>query len=667
MSLHKGMDKYTGLARLAAAPAVGAWQFNYPNLADFNFNYWQLLNNAKSTAIANAADPNFRIAIVGAGVAGLAAARELFRCGFVNIDIYEASDRIGGRTYSIPAPNNHYTTFEMGAMRMPFFWPSYSNTTSWGPGSQNCVLDYYCSRFGITTQDFPDPGSPVVASTGIYMNNGLGPDRHKPFSEPKLQIWDNTSGHTPPPAPMLPAIYTRWTHFANMVTTASAAVYGTPQWESFWHDVVSHYWAIDFHALVYMPAIQEYDPKKPGFFGGLGMVEKKEAWVFYVIGAGDGGWGAFFEISALYPIRTLLFGFGDHHQLVQGLFSGGTFRPGPFYRQPVQDNLGHTLASPNYLGLQTVAECLFYEPVVSPLQNISLYEATQSPQLPGINLYTRNPVKEIEREENGTLRITSPGIPDGKQAVIRYDAVIVTPTTWAMEMGCVFQGFDYSTLPYEVSLSMKESHWITSCKVFYPLKQRYWEVTNPNGVGFAPIPQVISTDTFLQDVYGFGVTVGSTEDPGVLLVSYTWEDDASKLEAERDDATLARKCLDELDRILMNCRNVQMKISPYVDTEHPQVIHWERQPAYHGCAKLYRERSWDLDYALLRYNQQSSQSSGLYFAGEGYSVEGGWTEPALRMALDAVINLVNNTGGQFLNGFSYSDYPQYSPWNPIQA
>jgi tryptophan 2-monooxygenase len=129
-----------------------------------------LLARAAQTAIAQNQYPDLRIAVVGAGMAGLTAARELFRCGYTNIDIFEASDRIGGRNYSIPAPDR-LTTYEMGAMRMPFFTQ---------PGAQNCVLDYYRNLFGITTQPFPDPGSAATASTGIYINDGRGPDRDEP-------------------------------------------------------------------------------------------------------------------------------------------------------------------------------------------------------------------------------------------------------------------------------------------------------------------------------------------------------------------------------------------------------------------------------------------------------------------------------------------------------
>jgi tryptophan 2-monooxygenase len=192
------------------------------------------------------------------------------------------------------------------------------------------------------------------------------------------------------------------------------------------------------------------------------------------------------------------------------------------------------------------------------------------------------------------------------------------------------------------------------------LKKRYWE----DKQGGKYIPQLISTDTRLQGMYGYAVETEAIHDPGVLLVSYTWEDDANKLLADGDDIALAEALLAELDEILMGCTNVARPISTYIDRSRPKVIQWARKPSYRGCAKLYRERSWDDDYALLRYNQDYSRNSHLYFAGEAFTVEGGWTEPALRCALDAVIHLIHNVGGAFLNGFKFSDYPRYSSWSP---
>ncbi|MGB3262720.1 MAG: NAD(P)/FAD-dependent oxidoreductase [Microcoleus sp.] len=638
--VNKALFGSSGEYREPASVPSTPWRFRWPNTADFNFNYYHLLEINKNQSIGCNNNPQIKVAIIGAGIAGLTAARELFRCGYTNIDIYEASHRIGGRTYSIAVEGQH-TVLEMGAMRMPFF-PA--------PGSRNSVLDYYRELFQITTQPFPDPGS-SIADTGIYLNNGCGPDTQNPYPKPRLDIWQKNGG---PPNPLFKAVYDKWVHFADMVTSVCQEFYGQDGWEEFWHNVVQYYWDKNFRELVYMAAIDRYDPSKPGYFGGLGMNEA-ESKLFYTIGAGDGGWGAFYDISCLYPMRTLLFGFGTNHQLIQGTFDGqGNFAPGSQYQQRTTDSLEREFPSPGYVGVQTFAECLFYQPVTSEfVENVSLYEASKTKGKYDVNLYLKNPVNRIKYLDRRNVEITSANLESPRN----YDLVILTPTTWATEMGMAFEGFDPKTqLPFDVTYSIKESHWISSCKVFYPLKERYWEISG------CPIPQLISTDTYLQGVYGYAVK----NDPGVLLVSYTWEDDANKFIAESDRSEqLAKQCLDELDKILIECENIKTPVSPYVDTSRPAVIHWAKMPNYRGCAKLYREMTWNDDYALLRYNQKYSANSGLYFAGEAFSVEGGWTEPALRTALDAVIHAIANTDGTFLNGFEYSDYPKYDDWNPF--
>ena len=42
-----------------------------------------------------------RIGIIGAGISGIGAGRELLKNGFTNFVIFEASDRIGGRIRTI--------------------------------------------------------------------------------------------------------------------------------------------------------------------------------------------------------------------------------------------------------------------------------------------------------------------------------------------------------------------------------------------------------------------------------------------------------------------------------------------------------------------------------------------------------------------------------------
>ena len=193
------------------------------------------------------------------------------------------------------------------------------------------------------------------------------------------------------------------------------------------------------------------------------------------------------------------------------------------------------------------------------------------------------------------------------------------------------------------------THNITSAKVFFKLKQRYWE-------GDTPLEQIFATDTFLQDVYGYAVDKdkdgNDVNDPGVLLVTYTWEDDANKFLAAHTDAldnALAQQCLDRMDALLFDdwkyrgqaAGEILHRMSDYIDPNFkPCIWHWSEQQFYRSCAKLYRAGTYSWNYALLSWNQDHSANKKLYMAGEFASLEGGWIEPALRGALDAVIHLV---------------------------
>jgi hypothetical protein len=130
------------------------WLPHYPNPADFRFDYYKLLENSPSGIASLPKDSDKKVAIVGAGCAGMTVARELMRCGF-EVTIFEASKRIGGRLYTEDNPvDKQKTGMEMGAMRMPFFSL---------PGAKNCILEYYIlheaglSGHKAGTAQFPNP------------------------------------------------------------------------------------------------------------------------------------------------------------------------------------------------------------------------------------------------------------------------------------------------------------------------------------------------------------------------------------------------------------------------------------------------------------------------------------------------------------------------------
>ena len=630
------------IAQQLAALGASSWGGRFPNPPDLCFDYRRLVE--QPSGIASTTRPDHKICIVGAGVTGLTAARELLRCGFTHITLLEQSHRIGGRHLSVvnrgQSPSLGSTPFEMGAMRMPLF-----NIAGEPPTEGRSLMAYYCKLFGLHLTDFPNPGTPHVHSTGIYLREGLLEGQ----PEPQMLIWKNPQGHTPPPGQKLQQVYAKWRHFADQMTQQVALAYGTPQWQSMWAAIVARYQALPFRELVTLPALEQWTDKAPGDFGGLGM-NLEESAIFYSIGIGDGSWGAFYDVCSLYPLRTAIFGFSSQLQLVHGrVDSDGNPLPSPYLgAASIKDcnNLGFD--PPRYLGVTALDECLLF--METKVEGLSFFDHCRQR---GAGFLTDTSVTRLSKLENGQIRVTydwNASSPTGKSRRHEdYDAVIMTLPSWIIETHIQLENFSQAMLPYSIINAYKTAHWETSCKIYAPLKKSFLSKNKK-------IPQSIVTDSFIHDVYTCRYNDSYPYD--CILLSYTWEDDATKL-AAFDDPTLISKCLAELDRILLRCTNIKCPVSPYIDTQNAFVQRWITDKNALGCAKLYRAGTYYEAVSLMKYNRDFAHVSGLYLSGESFSVDAGWTEPCLRGAIDAVIHLCHTTHAQFNGGFTLNDYPEY--------
>lgn len=203
--------------------------------------------------------------------------------------------------------------------------------------------------------------------------------------------------------------------------------------------------------------------------------------------------------------------------------------------------------------------------------------------------------------------------------------------------------------PTRNNLGLQNSSLGPSCKVYAPLKKSFLSNNST-------IPQTIVTDSFIHDVYTYRYNENSAYD--CILLSYTWEDDATKLSIF-SDKELVKKCIEELDRILLKSTNINKKISPYIGRNHAVVQRWMNDKHSLGCAKLYRAGTYYDAVKLMKYNRDNAYNSGLYFCGESFSVDAGWTEPCFRGAIDTVIHICNKTQAIFNGGFTLHDYPEY--------
>ncbi len=653
------------------------WGASFPNPADINFNYRKLLDNVvldgqRLGGIARNTNPNLRIGIVGAGIAGLTAARELLRCGYTKVDIFEASERYGGRHYTrTPSAADQYTPMDAGAMRFPPFLP---------PGETNIhngcsILSYYMKAFQLTGEPFPNPGSPA-ADTGIYYNNGWLSDEPTPI----MAMWNKTEAA--PPTQALKTVHGKWQAFARRITEEVSRQYVTPNWPTFWKKIVDNYWHKTFRDVVLDRSIA-YDPTDPGNFGGAGMTEE-ESTLFYLIGGGDGSWGAFYNLSFLYAYRTFVHGFGSNLFLLQGRFNSGSgaLEPGPYYQnQNLVDHWGQKIPPPQYIGACALDDCMLFmndlnvrTPSGSTAFNTSIYALSRNESTMGfdVNLHFKTRITDVRRATSGTSRTRLTGIDPRNQIPfsLEYDAVIFTVPTWQFGTDISVGFLDdaasaQSSWPFELQSYFSRADWEPACKVFVGLKEAYWQKTGNK------IPQVITSDTFVHDAYALVANVGPAGGPvqkPVLLASYTWWRDATKL-LSYTDADLVQKCVSELDRILMQSTNVGQKISDYVDFADSWVIRWETLPTYKGAARLYNQREWMDTQLPMAYNQEYSRNSKVYFAGEAYHVDAGWSEPCFRSAIDAVLHVARNNGAALnVAEFDFDrDYPLYDvDWKPAE-
>lgn len=417
-----------------------AWRGRFPSPPDLCFNYRKLVE--QESGIATATQPDYKICIVGAGVTGLTAARELLRCGFNNVTLLEQSQRIGGRHLTVLNSGQSaflgQTPFEMGAMRMPMF-----NRVGEAPLEGQSLLAHYCKCFELRLSDFPNPGSAHVRSTGIYLREGLLEGQ----SEPQMLIWKNPEGDTPPPTEKLQQVYAKWRHVADQMTRQVAQVYGAPQWEGLWAAIVARYQNLSFRDLVTLPS-QTWNADHPDDFGGLGM-SPEESTIFYSIGIGDGSWGAFYDVCCLYPLRTAIFGFSSQLQLVHGrVDAAGNPKPSPYLGAPSLDDCnGLAFDPPRYLGLAALDECLLFTPTKA--HGPSFYDHCRQR---GEGFLTDSSVTRLTKLDDGKIRVTydwNASNPSGKSERYQdFDAVIMTLPSWIIETHIQMENFSQAMLPY---------------------------------------------------------------------------------------------------------------------------------------------------------------------------------------------------------------------------
>jgi len=205
------------------------------------------------------------VAIIGAGASGLLAGMELLKAGHYPV-IFESSDRIGGRLFTIREFEDPNVYAEMGSMRVP---PVHE------------TLMHYLNTFGIATRAFPNPNS---IKTCYYIHG------RKEFGSPDQQI------------PWVQDLQSRWERSILPIAARMRDVWDDPEARTIeWKKLGDQYGNMSFR----------------DFLHAEGWTEEETA-RFAVVGFGVGGYGPLYPISFLEILRINLCRWDDNQLEIVG-------------------------------------------------------------------------------------------------------------------------------------------------------------------------------------------------------------------------------------------------------------------------------------------------------------------------------------------------------------
>ncbi|MCO7226383.1 flavin monoamine oxidase family protein [Pleionea sp. CnH1-48] len=526
----------------------------FPAVIDTLYNYETFLNKVKSQPIASfePSQRNARVAVIGAGQAGMVAAYELLRAGLKPV-VFEASSRLGGRAWSKTQDDAEGAIAEMGAMRFP----------------HTAAFTHYVNEFDLTLSNkFPDPGK---VPTLLYYQN----ERFR---------WEPNASQPPG---IFAQIQKDWENFLSSLgvdeITACLRNGQYQQAQSHWQGLITRYKDVSFLTAI-VEGIPKWGTKQLGAFGALGI--------------GSGGFGPLYQVCFLEMLRLIVDGLEYKQQL---LLEGISSLPKNFYEKEVLTPDGEHLSLRKLDSIRWKHEVAALEYLGDSSHRIKLSFADRT----------------IEEEV--------------------FDSVIVATTTRSMEVMGMTLG---NTIKEPVKNGVRKVHMMNSSKMFVFTEDKFW-------LKDKSLPQNIQTDELVRGLYC--LDYGKQTDKGVLLVSYTWGDDSTKLIAIEPEQ--------RYQLLYDNIKDICPEFAQHIDRDNARVMNvdWQREPHYYGAFKVdYPGQETyvrDLYYQFqtsLRKADCISFDTGVYLAGDSVSWQGGWTEGALQTGINAACAVAHHLGGKVI-------------------
>ncbi|MEU9047907.1 MULTISPECIES: NAD(P)/FAD-dependent oxidoreductase [unclassified Kitasatospora] len=216
----------------------------------------------------------------------------------------------------------------------------------------------------------------------------------------------------------------------------------------------------------------------------------------------------------------------------------------------------------------------------------------------------------------------------------RYAAVVFTPHVWTLlnRVAC-----DPALLSQQHWTAVERTHYMGASKLFVLTDRPFWLDRDP-ATG-ADMMSMTLTDRAPRGVYLFDQ--GGPDRPGVICLSYTWNDDSLKFatlsDEERLEVLLARMA--EIYPTVNLRRHI---IGP------PVTVTWETEPLFMGAFKANLPGQYRYQRRLFTQFVQDgfpAGQRGFFLAGDDVSWTAGFAEGAVTTALNAVWGVVHHLGG----------------------
>ncbi len=586
------------ITRLAAvqntAQGMQGWLPN--SFIDTLYDYTQFLSPTEPIAtFARNASAVPEVAIIGAGAAGMVAAYELLRAG-MQPTIFEASDRIGGRHWS-----RHFQDSKGNDL------PFWAELGAMRVPLSNQVFWYYANQFGAKTGSFPDPGT--VPTLIYYENNS--------------HMWNPSDSDSASQVP--PGRFQKiQTDFGGYVEGLIQKIWGpwynnggapdTTQLVAAWQSFIDQY-----QDMTMFDAVRQ----------GIPQWGTEEFNAFSALGVGSGGFGnLLYSVSQMELLRhlanrwdydqKLIVGWQGKGKLVADGINGLTKR---LYEQPV------TASNGRQVSLRSLRRVRFNSKVTGIETDAQ-----------------RNQLKVSWEDETSKQKKTK-----------TFAAIIVATTTRAMEIDLgltlpVEQNVDVGST--SVKNAIRNFHLMGASKMFIRTKSKFW--LDAQGKPRADIPSSIQTDELPRQVYCLDYP---HTNEGVVLISYTWEDDSTKLLALNPLQRL-KKFQEVLRRI---CPPFAEQLVPVNGARGILNIDWQTSAPFYGAVKvqLPGQESYlhDAYYQFLSALDPASDH-GVYLAGDCISWAGQWTEGALQTGINAACAVAKHLDGTLRENSPLTQNPQ---------